>query len=129
MDRWLADPQLSEWLSRSDLEVEVLQDLFAEHYEKATRALFAPVEAKVAELLQSDAFAEAVLRGLCPFCGEPTVDIADGTWGTVTLHQAPPCERFAALRPAGGGELSIEFVGYLLPPSPGVGVQLKGPTS
>lgn len=115
MHEWLQDPSLVELVAGAPAEV----DSFAE----VARAAFAPLEAKLTELIESDAFAAAVMRGACPWCGAACADIVDES-GPTTMHQAPPCERFAALRPAGGAVVTCDFVGYLKPPSPGSGVHL-----
>lgn len=65
---------------------------------------------------------------ICPFCGAAAiVEQRDELWGLVTLHEAPACAGFAALCPPGGATLTVDFEGYLLPPSPGVGVRLTAP--
>jgi len=119
-DVWMAEQLASGGHAGQAL---LIGDRLIEPFEAAARAAFAPLEDKVRELIDSPEFAAAVMRGVCPYCGAACADVHDEA-GLVTMHQAPPCDRFAALRPPGGATMTVEFVGYLLPPSPGVGVHL-----
>lgn len=115
MHEWLQDPGLVDLVAGAPDE--------ADPFVETARAVFAPLEAKLTELIESEAFRAAVHAGSCPWCGAACADVVDDL-GVTTMHQAPACERFAALRPPGGAVVTCAFEGYLHPPSPGIGVHL-----